>query len=59
MNWKIYQKKIARLKHRDKRMENIERVCHILDIVKRFGILVIEVPKEYRKRENETEAMSE
>lgn len=59
VNWKIYQKKISKLKHRDKRVENIERVCHIVGIVKRFGILVIEVPKEYRKRENETEAISE
>lgn len=31
---------------RDKRMENTKRVCHILEIVKRFSIIAIEVPKE-------------
>lgn len=34
---------------RDKRMENTERVSY-LDIVKRFSIIVIEVPEEDRER---------
>lgn len=44
---------------RDKRMENTEKVCHILDIVKKYSIIVIEVPEEDRERKNETEAISE
>ena len=37
---------------RDKRMENTERVYHILDIVKGFSKIVTEVPENDREREN-------
>ena len=40
---------------RDKRMENTERVYHILDIVKGFSKIVTEVPENDRERENSME----
>lgn len=66
VNWKIYQKKIARLKHRDKRMENIETEAmseqimtkNFLKLMKDINSLIQEAlqdPKQYKYKEIHTQ----